>query len=64
MKDERAQPEPSITAEPVPGVLYLVGTPIGHLGDLSPRARQVLAGVSRLACEDTRRSGLLLHQLG
>jgi 16S rRNA (cytidine1402-2'-O)-methyltransferase len=50
--------------EPAPGVLYLVGTPIGHLGDLSPRARQVLAGVSLVACEDTRRSGLLLHQLG
>ncbi|NBO29023.1 MAG: 16S rRNA (cytidine(1402)-2'-O)-methyltransferase [Synechococcaceae bacterium WB8_1A_041] len=50
--------------EPQGGVLYLVGTPIGHRGDLSPRAQMVLAGVDRIACEDTRHSGQLLHFFG
>ncbi len=61
-----AGPEPCHPAgsEPQPGCLYVVGTPIGNLDDLSPRARRVLAGADRIVCEDTRHSGLLLHRLG
>ncbi|MBT8396058.1 MAG: 16S rRNA (cytidine(1402)-2'-O)-methyltransferase [Gemmatimonadetes bacterium] len=44
--------------------LFLVSTPIGNLGDLSPRAGEALASVSRILAEDTRRTRKLLSHLG
>ncbi len=46
------------------GILYVTGTPIGNLSDLSPRAAQVLGEVDFIAAEDTRVTLKLLNHLG
>ncbi len=46
------------------GVLYVVGTPIGNMSDISERALKVLSGVNYIAAEDTRNTGKLLSMYG
>ena len=46
------------------GALYVVGTPIGNLGDLSPRAVETLSQADFIAAEDTRVTLRLLNHLG
>jgi len=54
---------PFTLGDQMTGTLYIVSTPIGNLGDMTPRAVEVLGSVAVVACEDTRHSGQLMKHL-
>ncbi len=63
-KTEQTSIKINIQERPLQAGLYLIGTPIGCLKDISLHALEIFASVDVVACEDTRITGKLLHHYG
>jgi 16S rRNA (cytidine1402-2'-O)-methyltransferase len=61
---ERPEPNEAVPSRKLAPGLWVVATPIGHLGDLSPRAAAALAEADLVVCEDTRTTAKLMAHIG
>jgi len=61
---ELEEVNPRLMEKPLPPGLHIVATPIGNLGDLSPRAAETLRNADRILAEDTRVTAKLLAHIG
>ena len=61
---ELEEVNPQLMDKPLPSGLHIIATPIGNLGDLSPRAADTLRNADRILAEDTRVTGKLLAHIG
>ena len=61
---ELEEVNPRLMEKSLPPGLHIVATPIGNLGDLSPRAAETLRGADEILAEDTRVTGRLLQHIG
>lgn len=64
MSDQSGRAAQASPGSPAGGRIVLVGTPIGNLGDLSPRAAETLSNADVICCEDTRHTRKLLSAAG